>query len=482
MQMHVGLVRFRLVTFLLCLGLLVGCAGQSGAGAPASLEQISVAEELQDFYESHGGAETLGPPIQAPRRLGGLIHQAMLNVELVYNPEAPAASRVSLEPLGWRLGLAEPAASPQADLEKQYFLSTGHTLDERFLWTYESIGGESIAGAAISEAKSGNGRTYQCFENLALYQEEEPASSPIRLMALGLAAYPEGAQTLPEGFSAALPPTLHSRPFGRFLDRIGGEALLGPPLTEPFIAQDGFLEQVYERAALYAPNYDLSQVRLRPLGALLGAAEPAVAPGEEGLFFAETGHNVSLAFAAFYDALPGDNLLGLPMEEAHLEGERMVQRFENAVVEYRYDLPAHLAIQLSPLGIYYLATLPADVLSSSPQLPTTTAPTLSGGLSVSIEIQVEYPILPPGEQQHLTIRILLSDGTPWVGVVPLLIVHGPGADFYPDAPATDSTGTSSLTVEIPGLRPGEIVNIEVAVAGIYGMGYAMAQYAATGGP
>jgi hypothetical protein len=410
-----------------------------------------------------------------------LLYQVFLNVELVYDRNAAPSARISLHPLGLDLGLAEPPVPPPADPAARYFESTGHTLYADFAQTYFDLGGERVAGAPISEVKRYDGRSIQYFENLGLYREEGEAPSEVRLLALGLEACGERCIPRAQTLTYLLPPYILERPFASVLDRFGGERLLGAPLTGSYLAPDGSLEQIYQRAVVFSPSHNPVDLRFRRLGEMLGPADPPVLPSYErgSTYFPETGHNVAWAFADFYAAMQGDLLLGLPLEEAHLEGDMLVQRFQNGILEYHYDLPAMLATQLASLGDLYLASLPADAISSLAVPIQPTSPPLAYPLqqSVTIETHLRYAFLPVGEAQEITVRVL-HDGIPWSQVTPLIVVHSPRSDFSPEVEATDAEGTTSVLVALDDLRPGEIVNYEVIVSGEYGEGYAFGQYIA----
>ncbi len=467
---------------MLGAGLLVGCTANLPDVGLNAFGEIPIAPQFEDFWSDHGGLATFGPPIEAARGEGSLLRQMFLNVELVLDRNLPSGSAVLLAPLGKRLGLAEPPVSPLAADGSRYFSATGHMLYAGFSQAYEELGGEAIAGAPISEVRFRDGRILQYFENLGLYRQEDDAPSDVHLLALGLAARPASSASLVGEISLVLPPEILLRPFGDFMDRFGGESLFGPPLTEPFFTQDGAVEQIYQRAAFYSSVRDSSVVLLRPLGESLGPAEPAVAPTDDpdAMYFPETGHNVRWAFAEFYRSNRGEQILGLPLEESHIEGGRLVQRFQYAVLNYHYDLPVQLAVQLAPLGTAYLESMGVGVVPPTSAHPGST-PTAAPGIApavVTVSTWPERVMAPIGSPQWIWIEILLPDGTPWIDIAPLLVVHGPRSDYYPSVPATSAAGRTSLVLVLEDLQPGEIVNYDVIVSGEFGIGHAQGQFAA----
>jgi hypothetical protein len=474
--------RASVCALLLGAGLLVGCTSNRPDVSLNAFGDIPIDDQFEEFWSDHGGLSTFGPPIEPARGEGSLLRQMFLNAELVIDRNASSGNSVELAPLGKRLGLAEPPVSPQSAEGSRYFPATGHMLYAGFTQAYDEVGGQAVAGAPISEVKFRDGKILQYFENLGLYREENDAPSEVRLLALGLAARPERLASLVGDVLLVLPPEIMLRPFGQFMDRFGGESLFGHPLTEPFFTQDGAVEQIYQRAAFYSSVRDPSVVLLRPLGESLGPAD-APAPqvdDPDSLYFSETGHNVQWAFAEFYQSNSGEEILGLPLEESHIEDGLLVQRFQNTVLTYHYDLPEHLAVQFAALGTAYLESIDAGVVPPTPVDPgsTPTAAPDAAPTIVDVTTWPERPLAPIGNPQWIWIEVLLPDGTPWVDVVPLLVVHGPRSDFYPSVPATGTEGRTSLVLVMEDLQPGEVVNYDVIVSGEFGIGHAQGQFAA----
>jgi hypothetical protein len=469
--------------FVLGAGLIAGCASTQYGADLNAFGDISIAGEFEDYWAAHGGLVTFGPPLDFAHSEGSFLIQTFLNAELMLDRSTPGNSSVELAPLGINLGLSEPAVSPQASQGSRYFSATGHMLYAGFSQVFEELGGEAVVGAPISEVKFRDGRIVQYFENLGLCRDENAAPSEVHLLALGLAAHPERSAFMVGNISYFLPPEIMLRPFADYLDRFGGESLFGPPLTEPFFTQDGSIEQIYERAAFFSNVSEASTVHMRRLGETLGPAEASVPHVEDpdGLYFTETGHNVRWAFAEFYRNNDGEVLLGLPLEESRIENDQLVQRFQNGILTYRYDLPSHLAVQLAPLGITYMQSMAAGIIPPTSAHPGTT-PTpseLTDLPSVQVTTWPERFMSPLGSPQWIWIEVLRPDGSPWIGVEPLLVVHGPRGDHYPSVPATGTEGRTSLVLVLDDLRPGEIVNYDVIVSGEHGLGHAQGQFAAT---
>jgi lipoprotein-anchoring transpeptidase ErfK/SrfK len=156
---------------------------------------------------------------------------------------------------------------------------TGHTTDGLFLELWQTR--RSLIGDPITEelrAKTGLGekpgdeQIVQYYENAALvYLPEQPAGEQVRLLDLGsqslkraLENHPTTALTEatrrtacargPATGCTGFQQTGHAATgaFGDFWNGVGGESLLGRPITEPFRAADGSWTQYFERAVLRA--------------------------------------------------------------------------------------------------------------------------------------------------------------------------------------------------------------------------------------
>ena len=177
----------------------------------------------------------------------------------------------------------------------------------------------------------------------------------------------------------------------------------GARLTGAYAAADGALEQVFANAVLYAPSDAPGSVRLRPVGAALGAADPPVTGPSDtvGLYIPQSGHYVLWAFVNFYRGHGAEAVLGLPLEEGKTQEGFLRQRFENVVLEYRPELPPHLAVQLAPLGVDYAATSGAQPGGTPAPVATATPPAAACEGVASVTTLPELAILPTGGLQQI---------------------------------------------------------------------------------
>ena len=204
------------------------------------------------------------------------------------------------------------------------------------------------------------------------YADTAPVSpdtaDPARSSALQLAARP----IPPPGFGTDaryFPQTAHSVG-GTFkaLWEMGGVAIFGYPLTEPF-PDNGRLVQYFERARFEGgtgANDGGSAVQIAMLGSEAIAARAGqgafapVAPASVGVgrrYFVATGHTLGGPFLAFWDRNGGERFFGAPISEESTEVNTtdgrpyVTQYFERARFEYRADPgPDPNGVSLGQLG------------------------------------------------------------------------------------------------------------------------------------
>ena len=439
---------------------------------------MAVASEFEDFWSGGGGRATFGPPISAPRRVGGDLYQTFLAVEMIYD-EGAAGDEVRLAPLGWELGLAEPAVPPSDSQGDAYDPETGHTVYAGFAGLVQRLGGRRIVGGPISEVVFRDGQIVQYFENLGLVRPENASPADARLIALGLTYRPPADAFGLDTESVVLSGLIRQRPFASFLEPYGGESLFGQPLTDPYLAEDGALEQVYESAVVFSPDGSRQRAGLRPIGVWVGPAAEAVAPVKEpgATYFEETGHNIQWAFADFFRAHDGRRLFGLPLEEATLQGDVLTQRFENAVLQYRFDLPAELAVQFAPLGRSYLASRPAPTAEASSPSGVASPAAEGARQDLQVEAALGQAVLSAGVAQTITVRVTRRDGSPVAGAPVVLRWIGRGSEGEKALPATDADGRTSSSWHNVDAAPGEIINVLATAFEGEAYGLALLQFA-----
>ena len=445
------------------LAALVVVACRPTKSTPEALRSgdFPVAEVFRHFYASHGGRPIFGPAISQLIEEQGIQVQYTMAARLEHHPANPAGSQVILTALGLELGFGQPAIpTPQGNLN--WFGPTGHTLYPEFERLFSQLGGIRLLGYPISEVSIEGENLIQYFERGAILK---PQSSPwrrdVRLAALGYTAYSGKADLTKEFFTRDVPPpdiskveTFH-QPFSPFLEKHQATGVLGAPLSEAYVTEDGQREQVYENGVVFADPGAPGGARLRPLG-LQHSPGSSPAPRIDGaLYFQETQHNVQFGFADFFQAHGGKDFFGLPLGEQSLDVDRnvLVQYFENIRLEWHFDAPTGQKLQVAPFG---REVLPA------PASPTATQTPVSGG-PITLETWVESDVLALGSLQTIHIRALGAARAPVAGAEALLSVKQPYGGFAVSMDTTDSTGHSQLTFRPDEAKAGDQVPFEVAV-------------------
>jgi hypothetical protein len=154
-------------------------------------------------------------------------------------------------------------------------------------------------------------------------------------------------------------------PFEQFWYRHGGLAQFGLPRTTVFPTGQGYDAQWFERALF---TFDPSKpepykVELQLLGVMATADRRGEAPFRparplgEGIFFAETGHNLTGKFLAKWQSSGGLPIYGYPISEPFMERSKadgktyLVQYFERNRFEYHPELAGTpFEVQLGLLG------------------------------------------------------------------------------------------------------------------------------------
>lgn len=168
---------------------------------------------------------------------------------------------------------------------------------------------------------------------------------------------------------AYIPETGHylRDPFRAYWVAGGGAARYGYPISEAFPAtgQDGITRtvQLFDRARFELHRIDGAEVVLLGLlgleelaGVTYPRAVPAdAAPGVD--YFAATGHLLGYGFRDFWYGNDGVQLLGLPLSDEFVVGNRTVQYFERGRLEYDPLAPPASAVSMAPLGADLVARI-----------------------------------------------------------------------------------------------------------------------------
>ncbi|MEJ2348836.1 MAG: hypothetical protein P8Y03_03525 [Anaerolineales bacterium] len=247
-----------LTTFLL-LVLATGACGRDRdlkpapevrVPTPGALENTYLVDPVfEDFYESLGGFDTLGPALTPLQNSGGLNIQYVQSALLLFDAQATQAERYRLAPLGIVFGIAEPAVPNPGVPDSRYV--NGHVIYADFMPLYEQLGGARLAGRPLTEARYNpdKARIEQYFENLGFYRLENDPSGDVRLLAYGAFACDQRCRYQPPPASIPSLRPLLPEPFSTEVARLGLN-FVGRTLSEPYINSDGQLEIIFENLVL----------------------------------------------------------------------------------------------------------------------------------------------------------------------------------------------------------------------------------------
>jgi hypothetical protein len=269
-------------------------------------------------------------------------------------------------------------------------------------------------------------------------------------------------------FTPAAPGTQFSTPFQRVLDRIGGVSIFGQPLAEPVQTGDGFIEQVYENAVIYAPVDNPNAIALRPLAKILNMPmhQPVTKKYDRRdnvIFYpvkGELGFHVPIVFDEFIARHGGAETSGQPISEPdafEINGERVARQcFENYCLDF---YPKAEVVRMAQLGHLYeqprTVAIPEAVIT--PQADP-----------LAMLISEEKNQLTANETQTFYL-LVYNDRTkePQSNINARVTVMLPGGEQHVfDFPPTGPNGWSRLEVPpLPGYTHGAMIAYRICLVG-----------------
>jgi hypothetical protein len=433
--------------------LLAGCGGNTAATTPEP-GTFSIDPIFREFYASLGGQDVLGPAITALFTFRSQQCQYTVNALLCFDPLQQGIDRYSLFPLGEALGIRdEPGAAASGDL-----VVDGYQIYEEFEELYHKLYGPLYAGRPLSQPRfnSAKNRIEQYFANVGFYRDLGDPGGKAHLLAYGVYACDSDCRYSPPQ-SGIVVTSVESveQPFLTQIARLGGLNVFGLALSEPYIAPDGRLEQVYENVVLSAPQEDPNSVSLRSLPVLLGM--PTSPPGPkiyneaEGVIFYgienELGYHVPLPFDHFIAQHGGREISGNPIGEVtQLGADVYRQCFEHYCLLYDRTAGDDQKVRMAPLGREYLR------LAQGGQVEQET-PFVFSPDSVHLLVHAGKPRVSAAEAQIFEMTLLrASDQQPIADVEAELTLTLPdGRQERYSMPPTGSDGRAALSVDP--LRP-----------------------------
>jgi len=457
-----------LVFCCLLTGLYLSACAAGKVKAPAS-QTYEVAPLFREFHNSLGGEEVLGAAISQPFDFNQLECQYTVNALMCEDPLLSTEARFSLYPLGTIFKV--PVTSEALSDKNGGLEVNGISIYEEFIPFYQQSSAGRYAGKPINppSINYAQQRVEQYFENIGLYRSFNDAPGEVKLLAYGAFACDQVCNYLPQVEAIILDPSRAAadQPFLPALGAMDSSTVFGVPLTQPYIAKDGSLEQVYTNAILYSPADNPDKISLRPLPETLGIprAEPGAQThdsGENVVFYPvkdELGYYVPSVFDAFIVAHGGRGFSGDPLSET-IEISPGVYRqcFTYYCLLYNPALVEEERVSLAPLGQQYLEGLE----NAGSELN----PAVISNETVTLLVNEQYPMLPGGKTQRIEILVTKTeDQTALAGVEATLEVLLPDGERYSgEFPGTSKEGKAVLEIPAQESAPnGSIMVYEVCL-------------------
>lgn len=126
--------------------------------------------------------------------------------------------------------------------------------------------------------------------------------------------------------------------FREFYRHLGGEEILGPPISPVFIEGTATIQYVQKAKMVFDPSRSIRQrFTLAPLGAEMGVIEPPVLPPEQPGYKYDSGHVIAPEFLPLYEKL-GGYVVGKPLTELrYYPVRRRHEQFFESVGFYRLE-------------------------------------------------------------------------------------------------------------------------------------------------
>ncbi|MBC8507226.1 MAG: hypothetical protein H8D34_20370 [Chloroflexi bacterium] len=424
----------RLIWLWLLITMTPACqSGQDTNNNPdRSNQTIAVVDtRFSYFYDLLGGENVLG----------SLISPIFLNIEreyqytaaalMIYDPQDASGQHYQLAPIGIEIGVAEPSNDPASP--------GGHKVFSGFQGLYDQLGGAQVVGLPLTDVRYNHerGGIEQYFENLGFYQLESDPPHEIRLISYGAWMCGDACAYEPSVESSVMVSSVVDTPFAQAVQRLSPR-FVGQPLTEPYTASDGVLEQIYENVVIVAAPERPGGIALRPITAMLGVN---VSPDSE--------FDIPEFFEEYLNQNSGLEFSGLPVTVFERQSDILFRQcFQNLCLDYFPDNPEELQLRPTPLGYlykkrYFQENEPASDISEASQNTILAVwegyPVVYSTENQLISVAV-YNGHQPMENVELVLTLTLPDGSR--RAYETAPTRDDGRAFFELAPISASQGTS----------------------------------------
>jgi hypothetical protein len=330
---------------------------------PTPPGMVQIDSLFRDLFTKLGGEDNLGYAISKPLPYpNGILCQYTLNAKLCFNPAGKTdAERFYLERLVWKFTFLKipPLNAPPP------------VIYEGFVEMYKQFSETQYAGAVVTEVFKNleKGRLEQYFERVGFYTLLNDPQKTVHLLSYGALACSEECSKVPPGVNAIDPKdTRGALLFAKIIDRLGGYGVFGSPISVPYLAKDGNIQQVLENIVIYMIPTNPQKLNLRHLP--LEMNMPRANPGprlygiEKNMVFHvikdNLGFHIPIWFDQFIAQHGGKEISGAPLSEPYelVVANRRVARqcFENYCLDFLIGGNSVKDVSMVPLGVEYLKT------------------------------------------------------------------------------------------------------------------------------
>lgn len=439
---------------LLVAAFLAAC----GSEEPSRSKQgglYSVDPLFREFYSFLGGEEVLGGAISTLKEIDSTRIQYTNAGLMVFDTQAQANQLFHLAPLGYELGVSEPAV-PEPPPGTGVYIE-GHIIHPDFVPLYARLGGTRFIGKPLTEVHyNPEKRRYeQYFENLGFYRLEGEAPGTAHLLSYGAWACHQDCRSDPPSLSIVESQPQVEFPFSAAVETLGSD-FTGFPISPAYLSADGKVEQIFENVVLIVDFREPAVVFIRGILRTLGVlpdppSPPAAIPGTA--FYAlqpDRGYNIPLPILEYINNHGGLAVSGPPISEAESQsGQVMRQCFENLCVDYEPGV----SVRPVQMGYNYKRMF---FNATSPGSP---AP----GQNVDLQLQVweKYPMIASSQQQEIGVAVL-QNRMPVAKIEPVLLLTLPdGTQQRFTFPFTGDDGKALLRLPPLEATNGTLIPYEV---------------------
>jgi hypothetical protein len=431
--------RIRLFFLFAVFILVITACGGGRAKTPTPEGTFPIDPIFKKYYNQLGGQDVLGQGISPIFSEQNKFYQYVVAGLLMYDPTDRS---VSLAPLGPDMGVTE---NPQSDpaVEGGKYVD-GYRIEDRFVPLFDRLGGESVTGKPLTEGhlNANKGRYEQYFENLGMYWLEGDAEDAVHLLAYGDWKCGDRCRNLANtNASIELP----SRTPAAFSKVVKGNGLdfTGYALSDPYISQEGRVEQIFENLIMATDIQSSGDVELRPLPELVGKLReapgaPSPVPGMRFYPIQENlGYNVPLSFDQYIQAHGGYEFVGEPITHViRPDAQSIEQCYLNMCLKGELNPNGSMKVQPLALGLSY-----RDIYN-----PVEGSSSLSNSSELTVQLWESYPLIAPNQDQEIGV-VVYSVGKPVPQAPVELTLRMPNGDEQVYAlPPTNQQGETRLNL------------------------------------